>query len=187
LSLKGESNRLRYPKLTLLAVIFIAAYLLLANRSYPSLNEALLGLGYLGSFIAGLLYAYAFTAAPATFILLMLGAEQSLLWAGLIAGLGALCSDLIIFHFIRQGFSDETQRLSEEKMVQRVNKAVPDSVRRYLYVALASVLIASPLPTELGVTLMASATNISSKRFAVIAYFLHTGGIFIILYLGSLV
>ena len=165
----------------------MAAYILFANRSYPALNEALLSQGYLGSFLAGLLYAYAFTAAPATFILLMLGREQSLLWAGLVAGTGALCSDLIIFHFIRQGFSDETQRLSQEKVIQTVNRRVPDSIRKYLYVALASVLIASPLPTELGVTLMASSTNISGKRFAIIAYLLHTSGIFVILYLGSLV
>jgi uncharacterized membrane protein YdjX (TVP38/TMEM64 family) len=116
----------------------------------------------------------------------MLGKQQSLLLAGLVAGAGALLSDLLIFHFIRRGFSDEAQRLSEEKVIQRIRDVIPDPFRKYLYVATASVLIASPLPTEIGVTLMASATNITSRRFAVIAYLLHTCGIFVILHVGSL-
>jgi uncharacterized membrane protein YdjX (TVP38/TMEM64 family) len=171
----------------LLILTFVIAYFLFANRSYPALETAILDQGYLGSFLAGLIYAYAFTAAPATFILLMLGREQSLIFASLIAGVGALISDLLIFHFIKRGFSDEVHMMSEEKLVKRVNGIIPDFIRKYVYLILASVLIASPLPTELGVTLMASATAVSSRRFAIIAYILHTTGIFIILYIGSLV
>lgn len=83
--------------------------MLFAKRSYPALNAALIDLGYLGSFLAGMLYSYAFTAAPATFMLLMLGGKQSIMLAGLVAGAGALLSDLLIFHFMRRGFSDEAE------------------------------------------------------------------------------
>jgi len=49
---------------------------------------------------------------------------------------------------------------------------------------IAGFLIASPLPTEIGVVLMASLKNILTKKFAVVAYLLHTTGIFVILLIG---
>lgn len=108
-----------------------------------------------------------------------------MLLAGLIAGVGALISDFVIFFFVRHGFSDEVQKLSEEKMVKAVYRRIPDSIRDRLFVAFASFLIASPLPTEIGVTMMASTRKVSNKKFAIIAYVLHTCAIFVILLVGS--
>lgn len=85
---------------------------------------------------------------------------------------------------MRHGFSDEVKKLSKEKIVQYVQKRVPSFVRKYLIISLAALLIASPLPTEFGATLMAS-INISTRKFAIIAYFLHTSAIFVILLIGS--
>ena len=85
---------------------FVIAYILFADTSYAPLHDTLVFLGYFGTFLAGFLYAYAFTAAPAAAILLILAKEQNILFAGFIAGVGALLSDLVIFHFIRHGFSD---------------------------------------------------------------------------------
>lgn len=163
------------------------AYILFADRSFAPLHDTLVFLGYFGTFLAGFLYAYAFTAAPAAAILLILAKEQNLIFAGFIAGVGALLSDLVIFHFIRHGFSDEVQKLSKEKIVQYARKKVPDSIRKYLFASLAGFLIASPLPTEIGVTLMASIKNISTRKFSIIAYSLHTGAIFIILLIGTII
>jgi len=170
----------------LLVLSFIIAYILFADRSYTPLHDALVFLGYFGTFLAGFLYAYAFTAAPAAAILLILAKEQNLLFAGFIAGVGALLSDLVIFHFIRHGFSDEVEKLSKEKIVQHVQRKLPNSIRKYLFASLAGFLIASPLPTEIGVTLMASIKSISTRKFSIIAYSLHTGAIFVILLIGSI-
>ncbi len=178
---------MKYPKLLLLGLSFVVAYFLFAGSSQVLLHDALVFLGYFGTFLAGFLYAYAFTAAPAAAILLILAKEQNLLFAGFIAGVGALLSDLIIFHFIRHGFSDEVQKLSEEKIVQHAQKKVPSSIRKYLLASLAGFLIASPFPTEIGVTLMAAAKSISTRKFSVIAYALHTGAIFVILLIGSII
>jgi len=169
----------------LLVLSFIIAYILFADRPYIPLHNALVFLGYFGTFLAGFLYAYAFTAAPAVAILLILAKEQNLLFAGFIAGVGALLSDLAIFHFIRHGFSDEVEKLSKEKIVQYFQRKVPNSIRKYLFVSLAGILIASPLPTEIGVTLMASIKSISTRKFSIIAYVLHTSAIFVILLIGT--
>jgi len=164
---------------------FAVALILFAERLVAPIHDTLVVLGYSGIFLSGFLYSYAFTAAPAAAILLILAKEQNLLIAGLIAGVGALLSDLFIFHFMRHFFSDEVQKLSNEKIVQFAQKRVPSSIRKYLFASLAAFLIASPLPTEIGATLMASIKSISTRKFAIIAYFLHTGAIFVILLIGS--
>ena len=142
-------------------------------------------MGYFGTFLAGLLYPYALTSAAGTGILLILAKEQYLLLAGVIAGIGALISDIILFLFVTHSFSDEVQKLSEEKVFRTVNRWIPDSIRVYLLATFAALLIASPLPTEIGVLLMTSIKNISFKKFISIIYVLHASAIFIILLIGN--
>jgi uncharacterized membrane protein YdjX (TVP38/TMEM64 family) len=116
--------QIKYPKLSLFILSFIVAYLLFSCRSFAPLHNTLLLLGYFGTFLTGILYAYGFTAPPATAILLILAGGQNIVFAGLVAGLGALLSDLIIFLFIRHGFTDEIERLSKEKIFQYIQKKI---------------------------------------------------------------
>jgi hypothetical protein len=176
---------IRYPKLSLYVISVILVYFLFSGYAYEPLHSILAFIGYFGTFFAGLLYPYALTSTTATGILLILGKQQSILVAGIIAGFGALISDIILFFFITRGFGDEIQKLSKEKFVQTLNRLIPDSVRVYLLAGFAVILIASPLPTEIGIMLMASIKNMSVKKFAVIVYILHLSAIFIILLIGS--
>ncbi|MEM4703642.1 MAG: hypothetical protein QXJ02_01025 [Candidatus Bathyarchaeia archaeon] len=178
-------SRLKYPKLFLLFLSYVIAFILFVDRSYAPLHDTLVFFGYFGTCLAGFLYAYSFTAAPAAAILLILAREQKLFFAGLIAGFGALLSDLIIFHFVRSSFSGELQKLSEEKVVKVAQRMVPGSIQKYLLVSLACFFIASPLPTEIGVTLLASIKNVTPKKFSIMAYVLHTAAIFAILLIGN--
>jgi uncharacterized membrane protein YdjX (TVP38/TMEM64 family) len=118
--------------------------------------------------------------------LLILAKEQNFLLAGVIAGIGALISDIILFFFVKHGFGDEVQRLSKETFVRTVNGWIPDSARLYLLTTFAGLLIASPLPTEIGIMLLTSIRNISVKKFAIIVYILHASAIFIILLIGRI-
>ncbi len=178
-------EKIKYPKLSLFIVSVILVYILFSVLAYKPLHDALIFMGYFGTFLAGLLYPYALTSAAGTGILLILAKEQNLILAGVIAGIGALISDVIIFLFVKYGFSDEVQRLSTEKFVQAVNRWIPDSVRVYLVATFACVLIASPLPTEIGIMLMASIKSLSAKKFVTMIYILHASAIFIILLIGS--
>jgi uncharacterized membrane protein YdjX (TVP38/TMEM64 family) len=176
--------QIKYPKLSLFVLSLIVAYLVFSYRSFAPLHNTLILLGYFGTFLTGFLYAYGFTAPLATAILLILAGDQNIIFAGLVAGLGALLSDLIIFLFIRHSFTDEIERFSKEKFFQRISGKISSTLQRYMLIAFASLLIASPLPTEIGIVLMASLKSMSTKKFAVIAYLLHTAGIFVILLIG---
>jgi hypothetical protein len=180
-------GKIKYPKLSLFIISVILVYVLFSGLAYKPLHDTLVFMGYFGTFLAGLLYPYALTSAAGTGILLILAKEQNILFAGVIAGIGALISDIILFLFVTHSFSDEVQKLSKEKVVRTVNRWIPDSIRVYLLATFAGLLIASPLPTEIGILLMTSIKNISFKKFIIIIYILHASAIFIILLIGSII
>jgi hypothetical protein len=99
-------RKIKYPKLSLFIISVILVYFLFSGLAYKPLHDALVFMGYFGTFLAGLLYPYALTSAAGTGILLILAKEQNLLLAGVIAGIGALISDIILFLFVKHGFSD---------------------------------------------------------------------------------
>jgi len=177
--------KIKYPKLSLFIISVILVYVLFSGLAYKPFHDALVFMGYFGTFLAGLLYPYALTSAAGTGLLLILAKEQNLLLAGVIAGIGALISDIILFLFVTHSFSDEVQKLSKETFVRTINRWIPDSIRVYLLAIFAGLLIASPLPTEIGILLMTSIKNISFKKFISIICILHTSAIFIILLIGN--
>ena len=175
---------IKYPKLTLFIISVILVYFFFSGLAYKPLHNALIFMGYFGTFLAGLLYPYALTSAAGTGILLILSKEQNTLMAGVIAGIGALISDIILFFFVKRGFSDEAQKLSQEPAVRTINRWIHDSVRVYLLATIASLIIASPLPTEIGIMLMVSIKKMAFKKFVIIVYILHAIAIFVILLIG---
>jgi len=63
------------------------------------------------------------------------------------------------------------------------SRNVNEKIRIYLMYAFAGILIASPLPDEAGVTMLAGLTKISVKSLALISFILNTLGIIILLML----
>lgn len=175
----------KYPKLLLFLVSVIVVYFFFSSLLYESLHSALVFLGYFGTFVAGLLYPYSFTSAAGTAILLILAKTQNLFLAGTIAAVGALISDIILFLFVKHSFGDEVRKLSKEPLVQTVGGMITDRLRTGFLAVFASVLIASPLPTEIGIMLMTSIKTMSTKKFVAIVYILHASAIFVILLIGN--
>ena len=176
-----------YPKFLLLFITFIIAYFIFTGRSYGPLNSFILSLGLFGAFMAGVMFSYGFTAAPSTALFLIIAKEHNLWLAGFIGGIGALLGDLVIFAFIRSSFSDEIERLSKEKIIKKFHTSMPNRLKKYLLPVFAGFIIASPLPDEIGVTLLAVHRHISVKMFMVLSYLLNTAGIFVILYVGQII
>lgn len=176
----------KYPKfLTLIATIAFAYYIF-RNQSGIGLLTFLENIGYAGTFIAGMAYSYGFTAVPATAIFLVLAKTQNILIASFIGGLGAYVSDILIFKFIRTSFQNEIECLREEWILKKISVFLPRWFKSSLTLLMAAIAIASPLPDELGVTLLAAVTTIHERVFSVLSFLLNTGGIFVVLYIGTL-
>ena len=178
-------KKIKYPKFMFLFLTFIAAYALLYGESYSPLRNYIVSLGYIGAFFAGILYSYGFTAAFATSIFLILAKHHTNIYAmGLVGGFGSLFADLILFEFIRHSFKDEIDKLAKEKIIKYFYKRLPAIIKKPILPVLAGIVIASPLPDEVGVTLLASIKTFSLKAFSLISYTLNTAGITFILYIG---
>ncbi len=178
--------KIKYPKFTALILIYSAVAIIFGGQLFQPLNDWVTGFGYLGALLAGMLYAYSFTAGAAVAILVILGGELNIITAGLLAGSGALISDLLIFNFIRHSFEDEIIRISASHFWDKWcdNYRLNLIVKKYILPILGAIVIASPLPDELGVAMLASDKLISSRIFAIMSYALNTAGIFVILLIG---
>ncbi len=178
-------KKIKYKKLLLLLLTFVVAYVIFSGKNFLPFRNLLLSSGYFGSFLAGIFFVYGFTAAPATAILLILAKEQNIFLAGFIAGFGALLGDLLIFKFIRHSFADEIEELSKEEIVTAITKKIPPILKNYLLPVIGGFIIASPLPDEIGISIL-TASTISTRTFSIMSYILNTAGIFAILIAGTM-
>jgi uncharacterized membrane protein YdjX (TVP38/TMEM64 family) len=178
-------EKVKYPKLIALLGTLILAVFLFEERDQLPFHDYFLSLGYTGVFLIGLFFCYGFTSAPATALLLTVANDINIFWGGLIAGLGALVGDLLIFQFIKCTFCDEIEKLSAEKIFVFLRLKTPDMLKKYFYPVLAGFIIASPLPDEIGVSLLAFSNTMSTPLFMVMSYLLNTTGIYVMLLLGA--
>jgi hypothetical protein len=181
---------LKYPKLLLLGCSFVAAYLLSHFGYFTMLESSLNGHGYAASFLGGLLFSFGFTSPFGIAMLVEIAPHVHPLTAALVGGLGALLMDMGIFELLRfSAFHDEIHRLRETRWFVRLHalihhESVSEKARLYLLWSFAGMVIASPLPDEIGVTVVSSVTNIDTKAFALLCFLCNTAGILVILLLA---
>lgn len=179
--------KIKYPKFILFLFSIIIACFLFQGKTYPPFHDFTISLGYFGSLLTGMLFAYGFTTIPATAIFLVMAEEQSIFLGTLSGGFGAMIGNLIFFRFIRNQFSDELERLSQEKMIAYFNGKIPKLIKKYLVPVLAGIIIVLPIPSEIGISILATLKTLDLKIFLFISYMLNSLGIFIILLIGSLI
>jgi len=179
--------RIKYPKLLIVLFTFILAYLIFRQGLHPGVRELISNLGYLGTLIAGMGFTYGFTAAPATAILLLISKFQNTIIAAGIAGFGSLLGDLLIFYLVRDNLSDEIDQLQNEAVIKHIISRVPEWAKKFLIPVFAGIIIASPLPDEIGIALLASSKHVSARTFSIASYLMNTFGILMILLIGRAV
>lgn len=172
-----------YRKIALLIFVSAISYFLFKTPEVQSLVSSLDNLEYLGIFIAGIFFTFGFTTPLAIGFFIILNPENLFLTA-IIGGLGAVVGDLAIFSLIRFSFMDEFKRLQKTKILvltnNQIKKHLGNKIRLYLLYALAGVIIASPLPDEVGVTMLAGLTKIKPSIMVLTSFVFNSLGIFII-------
>lgn len=179
-------SKFKYPKILGFIIAIILAYVIFRNPYISGFVSHLGRLSYFGSFIAGMLFAFGFTAPFSVGFFVTL--NPSNIWlTGIIAGLGALASDLFIFKLIRISFEEEFTRLGNVKLIKKVSRSIEKSVGKkikvYLMYSIAGFLIASPLPDEAGIIMLAGLTKIKISILSILSFVLNTIGILIVLML----
>lgn len=179
--------RFRYPKLLLLIVSIAAAYIIFTNPTISLIIKSFENLSYIGIFIFGMLFSFGFSAPFAIGFFLSVEPNNIFL-AAIVGGIGALVSDIMIFRMIKVSFQDEFDILKNEKVVRKIRTLIKKNfsikLTNYLLFFIAGFLIASPLPDEAGVSILAGLTSVNLKILGILSFIFNTIGIYIILIIG---
>jgi uncharacterized membrane protein YdjX (TVP38/TMEM64 family) len=179
---------LKYPKLLLLAITAFLAVGLFSNGDVQSFFHSLGNLGYLSALFGGMLFAIGFGAPFGVAILATIADDVNILIGAVVGGLGALATDYLLFKFIRTTFNDEIERLRKSEMFGLLHglliRRIPPKISFYISMGIAGIVIASPLPDEFGVAMLAGLTTVKEKTFAVICFVLNTLGILAVFGVG---
>lgn len=134
--------------------IFIAI-LLVETDSLAFILDSSKELGIISSFIAGLFFTSVFTTAPSIAALGEISLLQSPYLTAAFGALGAVVGDLVIFRFIKDRVSqDIMELLGHQGGLRRLKTLFKLKIFRRLSFLLGGLIIASPLPDELGITLL---------------------------------
>jgi uncharacterized membrane protein YdjX (TVP38/TMEM64 family) len=107
----------------------------------------------LASLVAGAFFTSVFTIAPATAVLAALAGTFPPLTIAFWGALGAMFADALLFLFVRDVFADDLREFLRRHHV-RLTPLPHFGFLRWLYPLLGALIIASPLPDELGLALL---------------------------------
>ena len=179
--------RWKYKNLT---IVFFSIILVIFISKIESFHSFILNLGnfgYLGAFVAGIFFVSMFTAATSSLVLILLAKTLSPIEIGLIAGFGAVVGDLLIFNLIKDNLSNEIKDIYNH--IDRKNhlkKLFHSKYFSWTLPLIGALIIASPLPDEIGVSLL-SFSKMNTFKFAFISFILNSIGIFLIVFLVNFI
>lgn len=176
--------------MAILLLMIIAAYFLFGNAGVQNFVARLDNFTYFGIFAAGMLFSFGFST-PLAIGFFLSSAPENIFLASIIGGFGAMLSDLFIFYFVRFSLMDEFSRLENtapiKKIRNEIKKDFKKRIRNYMLYFLAGIIIASPLPDEIGVSMLAGLSDIKMKILTAISLVMNSFGIFAMLLIGSMI
>jgi hypothetical protein len=174
-------NGYKYKNLTFLFVSILVAFFLFRNEAFHQYFLNLGALEYLGAFLSGFFFVSTFTIAPASILLFILAESLPIIPVALIAGIGAMAGDLTIFQFFKNDETDkEIIMLFKEMGGKSILHLLNSKHLRWTWPFIGALIIISPLPDEIGVSLM-GISKLPTWYFLVLSYVLNTIGIFLLL------
>jgi hypothetical protein len=133
----------------------------------------------LASFVAGLCFTSFFTTAPAIAVLAELSQEGNIFLIALVGALGAMLLDFVMFSFVRDRVAQDASELVRGRRWRGVRRMFKSRLMRRVLPILGALIIASPFPDEIGLTLMGAA-KLTTPRFLLISYGMNFLGILLI-------
>ena len=133
---------------------------------------------YLTAFVAGFFFTSMFTIGPASITLFELLQRAPLPQVVLLGGLGALLGDLVIIRSLHAVGLDAVKKkiVKKYKLVRLILNTKPWS---YLSSFFGAIIIASPLPDEVGLTLL-GVTKINPLVLALLLFCANAFGILLL-------
>lgn len=165
---------------TIIAMSIVIALLMIQSGLIYTMLDMSREFGHIGSFIAGMFFTSIFTTAPAIVTLgeisTRIGVVETALWAAL----GSVVGDMIIFRFVKDRMSLHLlEILPQKRGYRRFTKLMKFRFFRYLTFFVGGLIIASPLPDELGISLL-GLSRMREVHFIPLSFAFNFMGIFTI-------
>lgn len=177
------SNKFKYPNLAFIFFSSFLTYFLYKAGIFQDLVSRLENFGYIGVFFAGMFFISTYTTIPATAVLFIFADKFDFWNLVLVSGAGASLGDYFIFRYVKDGLADELKDIFKRiggNGFLRVHWIAHTKYFGWLGPVLGALIIASPLPDELGVGLL-SIYKMENKKFVLLSFFLNTIGILFLL------
>ena len=195
---KAESHRLamrrlkleirwrywHYKNTALLGLSLLAFVYLLSQPAIDSFIRSIGELGYLGALIAGVMFTSTFTVAPGGVILYHLAQLLNPYEIALLAGAGAVLGDYVVFRYLRDRVFEELRPLGQKLASWRSFNIFRTPYFAWLTPVIGALVIASPFPDELGITLL-GISKIKVWQFLILAFLLNAVGILLVVLLAA--
>ncbi len=162
----------------LIASIIFAVFMVkigIARKFILSLGD----FQYFGVFLAGTFFTSIFTIAPSIVVLSEFAQNTPLFILAVFGGLGAFAGDYIIFSFIKDRVADDLKYLFSLSKKDRFFFIHQTRLLRFLIPFLGALIIASPLPDEIGI-MMLGLSKVKGTTFFLISFLFNGLGILII-------
>lgn len=173
-----QRARLLQDALAIAASIWAAWAIVHFNLVHTVLAQAGDGIVWV-SLVAGLFFTSLITTAPAIAVLGELSLEANLFVVALVGALGAVAGDYLIFAFVRDRVSKDAAYLLRGPRFKRMFHIFSQPHFRRVLPFVGALIIASPLPDELGLALLGFA-RIDRRYFFAISYAMNFLGIILI-------
>ncbi len=170
----------KYKNLTLLLFGLSVAFFLYQSEWFHTFLLSFGSWGYIGAFIAGFLFVSSFTAATSIIILLVLVEQLLPLEVAIFAGLGAVCGDALIFHFIKDDLAKEIRPLFDKFGGKHLSLLLHSKYFSWSLPLIGGLIVASPLPDEIGISLM-GISKMSTPKFLLLSFILNSVGVLFII------
>lgn len=167
---------------SILTFTTLCLFLRLLNIKLTLLFNFLNNLGAI-AFIGGIFYAYTITLPVSLLFLRML--DGNLIALAMVAASGSLMADYVIFRFFKDELIYEIEEFIKDEIgfniggyMEKIYNAIYHSkIGRFIIVpAIASAIIALPLPDEIGIGMLAS-FKLDERAFVIISFILNFLGI----------
>ncbi len=176
-----RNSHLLLDDFLMFAFSILVAIILLKTNTIANLLTTTKELEIVSIFVAGMFFTSIFTTAPAMVALAELSQYVDSLWMfAFFGGLGAMVVDVILFEFVKNNFSDHIlDNIKKKRLRHKLAHIFKSKLFRVVSFVIGAIIIASPLPDELGISLMGfSKTKISF--FVIVSFVFNFIGIFLV-------
>ena len=173
----------KYKNTTFLVLSLVALFFIADTEVAHAFIREIGSYGYLGAAVAGIFFVSTFTFAPAAVVLFHLAQDLNPIFIALCAGAGAVIGDLLIFRFLKDGVFDELAPIFKRFEGSYLSMLFKTPYFAWLVPVAGAIIIASPLPDELGIGLL-GLTRIKTWQFVGLAFVLNALGILAVVLLA---